>query len=250
MDKRFWGFLIAIGLVLAGIFFITNTNKADAPAASRGVLTNHVRGQGTTGVTLVEYGDFQCPACGQYYAPLEDVVKKYGDQIKFQFRHFPIVSAHPNAIAGGRAAEAADMQGKFWEMHSKLFQENYTQQVARSQGKDYPTWTEDPNVQDVFVGYAKELGLDTAKFSTDFKSSTANNRVQADLAEGNKLGVNSTPTFFVNGKKISTPQPTLEAFSKIIDAEIAKKGGNKTPATAPAATPPAAEPAPAPAATE
>lgn len=243
MDKRFWGFLVLVALVLFGIFFVSNTNKADAPGGGNGktagVVTNHVVGQGTSGVTLTEYGDFECPACAAYYPIVEQVKEKYGDRLKFQFRNYPLSQIHPNAIAAARAAEAADMQGKYWEMYNTLYA---NQQSWRAVGNAQPT----------FEQYAKELKLDATKFKADYRSAAANDRIQADLKEGTKLGVDSTPTFFINGKKISTPSQTVDAFSKIIDAEIAKKGGNTAPAPAsdtPATTEPAPETTPAPAAT-
>src|SRR5437763_2634055 len=125
MDKRFWVFLAVVDVILGGIYFYNNTHKASSPSAQHGSVTNHVTGKNTAGVHLTEYGDYQCPACGQYYNPVKQVVAKYGDQIAFQFRNFPLYQIHPNAIAGARAAEAADLQGKFWEMHDRLYDENY-----------------------------------------------------------------------------------------------------------------------------
>ncbi|HEX8182864.1 MAG TPA: thioredoxin domain-containing protein [Candidatus Saccharimonadales bacterium] len=248
MDKRFLGLLVVIALVLTGIFFISNNKTAEAPSGPKGGLTDHIQGTASANVKLVEYGDFQCPACGRYHIPVKEVVEKYGSLISFQFRNFPLFSIHPNAIAGARAAEAADLQGKYWEMHDKLYEENYAQQIAQSQGKNYSTWLDASNPQSNFDNYASGLGLDLTKFRQDYKSKTTNDRVQADLREATRLGVDSTPTFYLNGKKISTPSPTLEAFSKVIDAEIVKKGGTPPPATAPAAsTAPAAETTPAPA---
>lgn len=222
MDKRFWGFLIAIALVLGGIFIIGNANKAGAPGDSKATLTNHVEGKGTTGVKLVEYGDYQCPACGQYFPAVKQVVDKYGDRITFQFRNFPLFQLHPNAIAAARAAEAAGKQGKYWEMHDLLYE-------------NQQAWTPVTDVMPAFVQYAEKIGLNTTKFNQDYKSAAVNNLIQADLKEGNRLGIDSTPTFFLDGKKISPPDPTVEAFSKVIDAEIAKKAKNSDGAKA---TPP------------
>lgn len=226
MDKRFWIFLVIVAVVLGGIFFVTSDRKAGAPSGDA-KPTSHISGNNTTGVTLVEYGDFQCPACGQYYQPLKEVKAKYADRIAFQFRNFPLYSIHPNAISAARAAEAADLQGKFWQMHDKLFEENYMQQVARQQGGSYGTWVDAGNPEPIYQRYAKEMGLNVEKFKTDFKSPAVNDRVQADLKEGNRLGVQSTPTLFINGKKISNPQATVEDISKVIDAEIAKQSKNK-----------------------
>jgi protein-disulfide isomerase len=213
MDKRFWGILLAVALVLGGIFFMTNDNKANAPSG-QGALTNHVYGEGSSGVTLTEYGDFECPACSRYYPVIKGVKEKYKDQITFQFRHFPLIQIHANAMSSSRAAEAAGLQGKFWEMHDMLYE---NQQV----------WAASSSAQKDFEGYARQLGLDMTKFVSDFKSSKVNNNIQADLKEGNRLKVDSTPTFFIDGKKISSPEPTVEAFSKVIEAAIEQKTGKK-----------------------
>jgi protein-disulfide isomerase len=214
MSKGFWGVVVGIILVFIGIIAINSGgDKTDKSKSSKSdvVLSQHIKGKGTTNVTLVEYGDYQCPYCQQYEATVEAVIAKYGDQIKFQFRNFPISSAHPNAFAAARAAEAADQQGKFWEMHDLLYAT-----------QNYQVWTRetDPNV--TFQRYAKLIGLNVAKFKTDFASSKVNNIINADLAEGTKLNVTGTPSFFLNGKKIEITN-TIEAFEKIINQAIAKQ---------------------------
>jgi protein-disulfide isomerase len=228
MDKRFLGVLVAIAVVMGGIFYVTS-DKASAPSGPAGTLTNHVEGGGSSGVTLTEYGDFQCPACGSFYPLVKQVEEKYKDQIHFQFRNFPLFQVHQNAIAGARAAEAADMQGKYWQMYDKLFQENGLYYQAQQQGTSYPSWIDSKSPLNEFSGYAGQLGLNVTKFKEDFGSKTANDRIQADLKEGNRLKVESTPTFFIDGKKISNPT-TLDAFSKVIDTAITQKTG-KAPAT-------------------
>ncbi len=140
---------------------------------------------------------------------------EFNDQIKFQFRNFPLVSIHPNAFAGARAAEAGALQNKFWEMHDLLY-ENQSQWSAASDPTPY------------FTQYAKQLGLNAAQFQTDFASSKVNDLVNADLAEGNKLGVSATPTFYLDGKKVDIAND-ITAFEKLIKDEIAKKA---TPAPA------------------
>lgn len=223
MDKRFWGYLAAAAVLLGGLFFVVSDRKASAPSGQEGTLTSHTYGEGTSGVRLTEYGDFECPACGRYFPAVKEVKEKYKDQITFQFRHFPLYQIHLNAIAGARAAEAAGMQDKFFEMHDLLYE---NQQI----------WTTSQNPQKEFESYARQLNLDVDKFVTDFKSKYVNDRIQADLKEGNRLKVNSTPTFFIDGKKISNPEPTLEGFSKVIDAAIEQKTGSKPTTTTQAQT--------------
>ena len=215
MSNHFLGVVIAIFLVFAGIFVLASDKTEDASSPGKGAkgsVTEHTVGQGTAGVTLLEYGDFQCPVCGQYYPILKQVKAKYGDQIKFQFRHFPLVSIHQNAFAGSRAAEAAGLQGKFWEMHDQLF-ENQQQ------------WSQASSPVSFFKQYAQRIGLKAGQFEKDYASSKVNGAINADMAAGNKLKITGTPGFFLNGKKVEVSQ-SLAAFEKVIEAEIAK---NKLP---------------------
>lgn len=217
MDKRFWAVVTVILLVFVGIIVVNNRNKdgssSDSGNASASA-TNHTKGADTAKVTLVEYGDFQCPVCAVYESAVQEVVKKYEKDIKFQFRHFPLQQIHANAFAASRAAEAASYQGKFWEMHDQL----YLNQNAWSLVSD-PVST--------FTQYAKTLGLNTEQFKTDFNSKKVNEAVNADIAAGNKLKVSGTPSFFVNGKQLELKDlvdkdnaPSLDKFSEAIDAAI------------------------------
>ncbi len=219
MDKRFWGVLAVIIIVLGGIYFVTAKEEAGTSSGEAGKVTNHLKGEGASGVVLTEYGDFECPACGQYYPIVKQLYEKYKGDIKIQFRNFPLFQIHPNAIAGARAAEAADLQGKFWEMHDKLYE-------------NQQSWTTSRNPQSDFEQYAKEIGMDIEKYKTDHNSKLANDRIQADIREGNRLKVDSTPTFFIDGKKVSSPG-SLEDFSKVIEAAIEQKTGKKPPAPEP-----------------
>lgn len=212
MSKQFLGVIIAVTLVLGGIFmFSGDKNQQDSSdnKAKRGTLTTHVKGQGTAGVTLLEYGDYQCPYCAQYYPTIEQVLAKYGDKIKFQFRNFPLVGTHQNAFAAARAAEAAGLQDKYWGMYGLLYQ-------------NQDLWKDSKNPLVMYTQYAKQLGMNVDKFKTDYASSQVNDLINADKAEGDKLGVQGTPTFFLNGKKVQINNNVV-AFEKVIDTEIAKK---------------------------
>lgn len=218
MDKRFWAIIGVLILGFGGLFLLNNRDKK--PVAVTGA-TSHFRGNLESKVTLTEYGDYQCSACYSFQATTQQVVEKYSSTVRFQFRNLPLTSAHPNAFAAARAAEAADMQGKFWEMHDLLFQ---NQDPSGASG-----WvaSKDP-LSDYFSTFAKQLGLDTAKFKTDFASNAVNDRINADIEAFNATGERqSTPTFFINGKKIdntslldSNGQPSVEKFSKAIDAAL------------------------------
>jgi len=211
MSNRFVIILIACVAAFAGIFWFTK-NKASAPEnggnTSNVQPTNHVQGAGNKKVTLVEYGDFQCPACFQYEPIVREVIKKYGDDITFQFRHFPLSQIHQNAFAAHRAAEAAAKQGKFWEMHDAL----YDQQKS---------WESVSSPVTVFEGYAKQLKLNLEQFKKDAASAQVNAIINADITEAGKVGADSTPTFVINGKKIETNPRDVAGFSKLIDEAIA-----------------------------
>lgn len=207
--------ILVVLVVLFGGLLVLNKRKANAPengeAKSEARPTEHKVGQGTTGVTLTEYGDFQCPACYQFYPLVKQIKTTYGDQITFQFRHFPLTQMHNYALLSARAAEAAGMQGKFFEMHDLLYE---NQQM----------WSSSSDPTKTFEGYAKQLGLNVDQFKKDMASEQVNDSVQADLAEANKKNYSSTPTFEVNGKKIENPRD-LEGFKKVIDDAI-KKAAN------------------------
>jgi protein-disulfide isomerase len=217
MDKRFVGILVAIVIIFGVIVFINgNHNKANAPSSSS-QPTTHVEGQGKDGITLVEYGDYQCPFCGQFFPIVKQVQTEYNTQIFFQFRNLPLIQLHQNAFAGARAAEAAALQGKFWQMHDALYE---NQDPNGAQG-----WvaSSDP-IDNYFVNFASQIGLNVAKFKTDYASDQVNNSINADVSAFDKTGQQeATPSFFLDGKYIS-PTESVASFEGFINAEIKKKG--------------------------
>lgn len=211
MDKRFLAVVGAIIIIFVGFLVLRGEEKAGAPQTDA-KPSNHTKGEGAAKVTLVEYGDFQCPACKQYEPMVQEITTKYANDITFQFRNFPLVSIHPNAFAASRAAEAAGKQDKFWEMHDKLYD-----------GQD--DWKEATPPNKIFEMYASQLGLNIEKYKSDFKSTAVNDTINADLAAGGKLDITGTPGFVIDGKKIENPS-SIDEFSKLIDAAIAKKKKN------------------------
>ncbi|HSX06299.1 MAG TPA: thioredoxin domain-containing protein [Candidatus Saccharimonadia bacterium] len=216
MDKRFWAVIGVIVVVFGGIL-VFHGNKQDNNGSSGAKPTNHVEGKLDSKVTLVEYGDYECPVCEGYFATVQQVQQKYNDSVKFQFRNLPLSQIHPNAIAGARTAEAADLQGKFWQMHDLLYNQT-----------NWQDWSSSNNPEPLFWNYAKELGLNVTKFKSDFASSKVNDRIQADVAEFAKTKQQeATPTFFLNGTYISntklvdnTGQPSVANFSQLLDAAL------------------------------
>lgn len=206
MDKRFWGFIIVIVLVFSGILIYSN--KKDE-ASNKTQPTNHVMGENKK-ITLVEYGDFQCPACSSYYPVVAEVVEKYKDDVAFQFRHLPLTQIHNNAFAASRAAEAAGKQGKFWEMYDMLYQ-------------NQEAWSEENNPKPTFEDYATELKLDIDKFRTDYSAKSTNDVINADIAAFKKTGAAmQTPTFFLDGKRIDV-KADIATFEKAIDEALKNK---------------------------
>lgn len=213
MSNRFFiGLLVGLAVVVGGIVFTKQNHSTNKNGGSNATIqpTNHIKGEGKSGVVLTEYGDFQCPACGQYYPIVEQLFEKYKDQITFQFRNFPLIQIHKNAFAAHRAAAAADKQGKFWDMYNKLYQ---TQQE----------WNQSSNPNTFFEQYAQGLGLDIAKFKADGASQESNDKINADIKEGQNIGATSTPTFVLDGKKIEQNPRSIEDFNKLIDEAIKKK---------------------------
>ncbi|MFC4065804.1 DsbA family protein [Actinoplanes subglobosus] len=154
-------------------------------------------------VTVVEFLDFECEACGAAYPGVERLRAEYGDRITYVVRYFPIAS-HPNAYNAAHAAEAAARQGKFEEMYVKLFD-------------NQAAWghTEESRAT-VFAGYASELGLDMTKYASDVTSADVAERVESDAADGTALGVQGTPTFFVNGERF-TGEPSYQGLKSAVD---------------------------------
>ncbi len=213
MKSRFSLILIACAVLFFGILFVTKKDaKSPSGGSNSSQPSNHVRGEGKSGVTLTEYGDFQCPACGAYYPVVEQVYEKYHDQITFQFRNFPLRQIHQHAMVAHRAAAAADKQGKFWDMYNMLY-------------KNQDSWTNQSDPTTIFRGFAESLGLNMTQYDTDFKSEAVNDIINADIAEGQKLGISGTPTFVIDGKKIENPKDA-DAFNKIIEDAIKAKTQN------------------------
>lgn len=168
--------------------------------------TDWVQGSNTLPITLIEYSDFQCPACASYYPLIERVVSDYKDSLRFVYRHFPL-PYHLQAKPAAYAAEAAGKQGKFWEMYRLLFE-----------GHD--DWAEKADAEKTFASYAERIGLDMEQYRTDAASSEVKTNVDNDYRSGVRAKVNATPTFFLNGVKLQNPS-SYESFKQIIDAALA-----------------------------
>ena len=145
--------------------------------------TDHVRGNPDAPATLLEYGDFQCPYCEDAFSTVEEVRRRLGDRVRFVFRHFPLAEKHPRALLAAQAAEAAGAQGRFWEMHDRLF---------RARRRLEP---------DDLRRYAQELGLDLERFDAELAGEVHLQRVLEQRASGERSGVTATPAFFVGDEQ-------------------------------------------------
>ena len=177
------------------------TTSFSVPAA------RYSKGPASAKVTLVEFGDYQCPTCARFHPVVDALLNLHPNDLKLVFYHIPLIHVHPNSIRAAIAAEAAGEAGRFWEMHDLLF-------VHQAE------WASAPDPNPMFVEYAVRLGINAERFQLALNSDEIRAIVDADVRSAARLGVSSTPTFFVNGKAIRALPPTFQAFDDIISAAI------------------------------
>lgn len=205
-----WGGVI-LGIGLLFTFLVKAGTKPSGPTVAAELKTpvsqdDHIKGNPDASITIVEYSDFQCPACAAAYPTMKRLVDEYPNDVRVVYRHFPLRQIHPHAQLAAQASEAAAKQGKFWEMHDMLFN---TQQQ----------WSGDRNAKDHFIQLAESLGLNKDQFIADLESSEAKEKVNKDYASGASMNIPGTPTFFFNGTQIQTP-PSYESFKQLIQNEL------------------------------
>lgn len=201
------GVVIAAGIAVYIATGAGGTGGETASLIDAVSAVDHVKGNSNANVVLIEYSDFQCPACGAYYPLVRKLSEDYASDIAFVYRHFPL-QQHPNAIPAARAAEAASLQGKFWEMHNILFEHQ-------------DAWAAETDPSSVFAGYAREIGLNEEQFAKDSTADAGRDHAKDDFQSGLRAGVNATPTFFLNGKRIENPR-SYDGFKAILDEAIAQ----------------------------
>jgi len=225
LSKKSWIiFIVVIVGILASLIAFSDNSKIDInkvdvnaiqkPNSQNGNIGDHVIGNVGSKVILIEYGDFQCPPCANAYPVVKSITELYKDQMQFVFRNFPITEVHPNAKAAAGTAEAAGLQDKYWQMHDKIYetQTDWSELSINDRGK-------------FFENLAKEIGLDINKFNTDLSSKSVSEKINYDTALGKKAGVDATPTFYLNGKKLTSADYGSEAkFKDTINAELKKAG--------------------------
>lgn len=205
----FWlCFIVVLGLIVWGLVVAMNKPVTPSKALSTPAdvtSTDNVIGPENARVTLIEYSDFQCPACAMYFPVVEKLFAESSTTMRLVYRHFPLPQ-HANAMIASQASEAAALQGKFWPMYRLIF-DNQTE------------WENSTKAREIFTQYAERIGLNMTSFKKDIDSDIVKNKIQASRDEGIKIGINGTPTFFVNGKAISNPQG-YEQFKTIIEEAI------------------------------
>lgn len=209
--------LVAAGACTAGVLIFRH-QKATLVATERlqteqassgkpGAKPPHIRGDSKAPVTIEEFGDFQCPPCGNLSPILGKIEHEFGARLRVVFRQYPL-SVHPHATLAARAAEAAGLQGRFWEMHDALY---------RTQN----AWSTATDARSAFLEYAGTLGLDRARFEKDLESDQVIARVEADQARANSLGVSRTPTLFLNNNLLPQMSVNEQGLRAAIDAALA-----------------------------
>jgi protein-disulfide isomerase len=186
----------------------TNPNPAEpAPGATRPNV------KVSSPVVLEEYGDYQCPPCGQLYPELKQIEKEYGNQVQIVFHHFPLMKIHKNSLVAAHAAEAARNQSKFWEMHDLLY-------------RNQKEWAELADPRPVFVSYAKQLVLNLDAFNRDLESNVIDQKISGDIQRGAAQGVTGTPTVFLDAHLVNYQATNLDGLRKGINILLERKAGS------------------------
>ncbi len=185
---------------------------SSAPSATPATAPNgggRSRGPKDAAVTIIEFGDYQCPSCGFYSPVVLEVLKRYPTQVRFEFHHFPLVGIHQWAMPAALAAEAAGDQGKFWEMHDLIYE-------------NQERWSRMPNPESEFLTYAGRIGLNINQFMQGMRNPDTESRVLQDVVRAREADINETPTFFVNGKKLEPRPQNADEFSRLIQDKLPK----------------------------
>ncbi len=217
-----WGAVALVLIASVFIVFKASQNSKPNPAAGGAELSpvqnlapvtdkDMTRGPKDAKVTLIEYADFQCPACRYYHPVVNQLYDTYKNKVRFVYRFFPLANLHQHAMVSAEAAYAASLQGKFWEMGDLLF-------------NNQDEWATASNYQQLFDRYAKQLGLDVARFDADMAAPSTLDAINASEDTGIKIGVTGTPTFIINGQQIVNNPQDFAAFKQIVDQELQKSG--------------------------
>jgi len=208
------GVVAALTITIGAMFYRAKRaavaiKSKEQTAAAQKTDSVHARGSSDAPVTLEEFGDFQCPPCGRLAEPLREIEKDYGTRLRVIFRNFPF-AIHEHAREAAYAAEAAGLQGHFWEMHDLLYREQ-------------ANWSKTKDVEPLFASYAGMLGLDLDHFKKDMGSEKVKEKVESDQDRGEALGVKNTPTIFINNQSVPPASLNPSALRAAIDAALREK---------------------------
>ncbi|MBA3767861.1 MAG: thioredoxin domain-containing protein [Acidobacteria bacterium] len=203
-----------VGTVTGLLLFRSDLFRSAPPAeplkelskAAPGAEPPHIRGEAGAPVTIEEFADFQCPPCRKLHPELKKIKDEYGTRLRVIYRHLPL-SMHEHAIAAARASEAAAQQNRFWEMHDLLFEQQRE-------------WSAVKDVRDLFIGYARSLGLDVERFTRDMDGPEANARILSDQKRAESVDIRGTPTLFLNGRELPAESMSAEGIRAAINAAL------------------------------
>jgi protein-disulfide isomerase len=206
---------VIIGLVLlvaaAGTALLLDSNQRGTSLPVRDTELDKAKSiSADTVVTLEEFGDYQCPPCGQLHPTLKKLKQEYGANLNLIFRNLPLTKIHQNSLVAARAAEAARMQNRFWEMHDLLYE-------------NQDLWKDDVNPRSIFVKFATDLGLNTWQFTRDMDGKPVQMRIEADEDAAAKQGIDGTPTILINGRQLRAEMTTPEGVRKGIELMLSAK---------------------------
>ena len=184
-----------------------SANSSPSSSVHPGAEPPQSIGPANAPLTLEEFGDFECPPCGIVHPVLKTMEHEFGQRLRIIFREFPLVPTHAHALAAARAAEAAGLQGKFWEMHDLLYE-------------NQKAWHDTFDVRPIFEGYATKIGLDLERFRRDIDAEIVERRIFLDGKRGHSLGVKGTPTVFLNGRELPFESLSPEKLRVVLNAEL------------------------------
>jgi len=204
--------IVAVGVAAAAAVYLSREPQPVTETSAAATLDTkgggHFRGPENAAVTLVEFGDYQCPSCKAFAPVVQEVLNRYPKQVRLEFHHYPLISIHPNSMAASLAAEAAGEQGKYWEMHDQIFE--YQER-----------WAPSSNPEPEFLAMASRIGLNANAFMQAMRSPQLRDRIIQDVVRAREANVEAVPTFFIDGQQVHVPL-SVNAFVDVIDARLKK----------------------------
>ncbi len=207
--KRLLPFIIILAVLAAAVGTVLYMRRSAIQASTPVADPPHALGPPDAPAQLEEFGDFECPPCGLVHPILQTMEKEFGARLRIIFREFPLTPTHQHALAAAHAAESAGMQGKFWQMHDLLYE-------------NQKAWHDAFDVRPIFEDYAKRIGLDVERYKQDLTSEVVERRIFLDMKRGHSLGVKGTPTIFLNGREVPFESFPADKLREVIKAELSR----------------------------